>query len=400
MWSLFAQSGGEFLYCFRPHIARLHYRHHSFDLLSGRKLQTGISHFLESLHEIPLNATFHKPKVLHLAFELGHLYHGQSDLVPGHLPLAVEIEYLKAKKVLLEDLWPYPLRAPRLKFLQVPTWDEYRAAFKAVREELLQGNCYQVNLTAPFYLSWREDHRPSDFVRHLWSDPTRVGAYGHATWLSTMGKLLLSNSPECLVQRRVSEGRVELYSMPIKGTMPIERSAQEAWEKLKSSHKNRGELNMITDLIRNDLSRVAYPRARVLKKQQPLKVPGLMHQYSLVSCPVASSTSWGQVLECLFPGGSVTGAPKKRVLEIIHRLEDETRGHYCGSTWLAYGKTLASSINIRTAEIDMGQREMKYGAGGGVTLQSVDTDEFEEMLRKSESFLSPFLPKNIGPGLK
>jgi anthranilate/para-aminobenzoate synthase component I len=215
-----------------------------------------------------------------------------------------------------------------------------------------------------------------------------------------MGKLLLSNSPECLVQRRVCDGKVELYSMPIKGTMPIEHSAKKAWEKLKASHKNRSELNMITDLIRNDLSRVAYPRARVLKKQQPLKVPGLMHQYSLVSCPVAASTSLGQVLECLFPGGSVTGAPKKRVLEIIHRLETETRGHYCGSTWLAYGKTLASSINIRTAEIDMGQREMKYGAGGGVTLQSVDSDEFEEMLRKSESFLSPFLPKNIGPGLK
>jgi anthranilate/para-aminobenzoate synthase component I len=96
----------------------------------------------------------------------------------------------------------------------------------------------------------------------------------------------------------------------------------------------------------------------------------------------------------------VTGAPKKRVLEIINQVESETRGHYCGSTWLAYGKTLAGSINIRTAEIDMGLKEMKYGAGGGITLQSQDSGEFAEMLRKTESFLSPFLPQNIRPEME
>ncbi|MBY0517633.1 MAG: chorismate-binding protein [Bacteriovoracaceae bacterium] len=398
MWSLFAQGQkGEFLYCFKPHLARLHYRHHSLDLLSGRKLPGGIASFLESLHEIPLNATFAKPKVLHLLYELGHLFHGQADLVPGHLPLAIEIEYLKAKRIKLDDLWKHEVNPPRLKFLQVPTWDEYKLAFEKIHSELISGNCYQVNLTAPFYLSWKNDHRPSDFIRHLWSKPERISAYAHATWLSTMGKLLLSNSPECLVQRKVCESGVELYSMPIKGTQAIQKSPKAAWNELRQSKKDLGELNMITDLIRNDLSRVAKPQAQVISKQKALQVPGLMHQYSIVGCPVPESTSWGQVLECLFPGGSVTGAPKKRVLDIIHEVETETRGHYCGSTWLAYGKTLASSINIRTAELDMGQKEMKYGAGGGITLQSDESGEFEEMLRKSESFLSPFLPQNIRP---
>ena len=400
MWSLFAQGRkGEFLYCFRPHLARMHYRHHTLDLLTGRKVPGGIASFLESLHEIPLNATFAKPKVLHLTYELGHLFQGQADMVPGHLPLAVEIEYLKVRRLKLDDLWKHPVKQPRLKFLQVPTWDEYRRAYQQVRNELLAGNCYQVNLTAPFYLSWSDDHRPSDFIRHLWSNPTRVGAYAHATWLSTMGKLLLSNSPECLVQRCNRKEGVELYSMPIKGTLPLAKdsSVRAAWEKMRSSKKEIGELNMITDLIRNDLCRVARPEARVIAQHRPLVVPGLLHQYSLVGCPVPTSTSWGQVLECLFPGGSVTGAPKRRVLEIINAVESESRGHYCGSTWLAYGNTLASSINIRTAEIDMGQKEMKYGAGGGITLQSQESAEFEEMLRKSESFLSPFLPQNVRP---
>lgn len=400
MWSLFAQGKkGEFLYCFRPYIARMHYRHHTLDLLTGRKLKGGVRDFLASLHEVPLNATFAKPKVLHLTYELGHLFHGQEDLVPGHLPLAVEIEYLKARRLTLDDLWPKPLTAPRLKFLQVPTWDEYRRAYGLVREELLAGHCYQVNLTAPFYLTWKDDYLPSDFIRLLWSGPERIGAYAHATWFSTMGRLLLSNSPECLVQRKVSAAGLELYSMPIKGTLPLKspQHFSDAWDRMRSSKKETGELNMITDLIRNDLSRVAKPEARVIAKEKPLVVPGLLHQYSLVGCPVPEQTSWGRVLECLFPGGSVTGAPKKRVLSIINEIEAESRGFYCGSTWLAYGKTLASSINIRTAELDMGQKEMKYGAGGGVTLQSRDSDEFSEMLRKSESFLSPFLSQNIKP---
>lgn len=399
MWSLFAQPspaggpGGEFLYCFRPHLARLHYKHHSLDLLSGRKLRGGVAPFLEGLSQTPLNATFAKPKVLHLGFELGHLFTGQAELVPGHLPLAVEIEYLKARRVRLDELWGGTARTPRLRFLQVPSWENYRRAFRRVKQELEAGNCYQLNLTAPFYLTWDGNHRPSDFIRTLWADKGRVGAYAHATWLSTMGRLLLSNSPECLVQRRRGEGS-RLYSMPIKGSLPLAKGASKeaVWARMCASPKEEGELNMITDLVRSDLSRIAQPRARVRALRRPLEVPGLLHQYSLVSCPVPPSVSWGRVLECLFPGGSVTGAPKRRVMGLIHGLEPEPRGMYCGSTWLAYRDTLAASINIRTAEIDLEAREVKYGAGGGITLRSEEDAEFEEMMRKTESFLSPFIP--------
>jgi para-aminobenzoate synthetase component 1 len=398
VWSLFAQGNkGEFLYCFKPHIARMHYRHHYIDLLSGRKVASSISSFLSHLHEVPLSATFAKPKVIHLSYELGHIFHDQLDLIPGHMPLAIEIEYLKCARVQLSDLWPGPHVAPRLKFLQVPTWDEYGVSFDRIQEELLRGNAYQVNLTAPFYLVYDESYRPSDFIRHLWSDPQRIAPYAHATYLSNLGKLILSNSPECLVQRRVRKDHVELYSMPIKGSLPLQDSQDwhSVWQQMLASKKEVGELNMITDLIRNDLSRVAQPRSRVIQKRLPLRVPKILHQYALISCPVPIETTWGRVLECLFPGGSVTGAPKKSALNIIHQVETESRGHYCGSTWLAYKKTLAGSINIRTAEIDLGLKEMKYGAGGGVTLKSGKASEFEEMLRKSESFLSPFITRNI-----
>lgn len=395
MWSLFAQGKpGHFLYCHRPHAARLHYLHHSLDLLTGQKTRGGARAFMETLAGLPLDGTFMRPKVLHLSFELGYLWNGNAERVPSHLPLAVEIDYLEACSVRLSDLWPNAFTTPRLRFLQVPSLDWYKDAFQSVQQELLDGNCYQLNLTSPFYLGWEHHYLPSDFIRTLWHDPRHVGAYAHATWFSTMGKLLLSNSPECLVQRKsLPRGEWELYSMPIKGTLPLTEKDDfnEAWQRMRSSTKEEGELNMITDLVRNDLSRIARPGARVKALRRPLRVPGLLHQYSLVTCPVPGMTSWGRILECLFPGGSVTGAPKKNVLGYIQHLEKEPRGFYCGSTWLAFGKTLAASINIRTAELDMSIREMKYGAGGGITLKSQLEGEFEEMMRKSESFLSPFL---------
>lgn len=399
MWSLFAQGDRHersdvFLFCSRPHKARLYYKHHTLDLLNGRKLPGGAKDFLKTINEIPLDATFAKPKVLHLGFEMGYFFTGHDELVPGHIPLAVEIEYLEARHVRLDELWTGNGEVPRLRFLQVPSMDSYNQAFKRVREELLAGNCYQVNLTSPFYLTWDKYYRPSDFIRTLWSDPKSIGAYGHATWISTMGKLVLSNSPECLVQRhRTSENSHELYSMPIKGTLPLgqPKDLNKVWRKMRESHKEEGELTMITDLVRNDLSKISKPRAVVLAKHLPLQVPGLLHQYSIVSCPMEGEVTWGRILECLFPGGSVTGAPKSRAMNLIHQLESEPRGLYCGSTLLAYQETLAASINIRTAEIDMSAREMKYGAGGGLTLQSTAEAEFEEMMRKTESFLSPFL---------
>lgn len=398
MWSLFAQPRRQqetpsFLFCSRPHVAKLHYKYHTLDLLSGRKLPGGVKDLLNGLQEVSLAASFARPKVLHLAFELGHFFSGHEELIPGHTPLAIEIEYLRARQVSLDELWSQKLSVPQLRFLQVPSLELYRQAFERVQAELLAGNCYQLNLTAPFYLTWDRRHTPSDFIRTLWQDPQRIGAYGHATWLSTTGQLLLSNSPECLVQRRNTAEGIELYSMPIKGTLPLSDTSdfQEAWRQMCQSRKEEGELNMITDLVRNDLAKIDRPQAQVLTKRRPLRVPGILHQYSLVRSEVSPQVTWSRILECLFPGGSVTGAPKKRVMSLIHQIEAEARGFYCGSTWLAYQDTLAASINIRTAEIDLSARELKYGAGGGITLQSHVDGEFEEMMRKSESFLSPFL---------
>lgn len=145
---------------------------------------------------------------------------------------------------------------------------------------------------------------------------------------------------------------------------------------------------MITDLLRNDLNRLDRPQARVLKKRAALEVPGLLHQYSLLSVKLTKKVSLLHALQCLFPGGSVTGAPKKRVMQIIQDVEHGKRGVYCGSTLLCYGDRKVASINIRTAEIDLSERLWRYGAGGGITLGSNPVHEFQEMEAKVASFLT------------
>jgi anthranilate/para-aminobenzoate synthase component I len=196
--------------------------------------------------------------------------------------------------------------------------------------------------------------------------------------------MILSNSPECLFQYR----NQEVFTMPIKGTMKRNKGSWKTlWQKMLEDPKEEGELLMITDLLKNDLNRLDTPVAKVIKLRAPLIVPGLLHQYSLISVKLKNQISLSSTLKKLFPGGSITGAPKKRVMEIIPQVERFNRGLYCGSTLLCIGDKKAASINIRTATINLEERVWRYGAGSGVTLLSRPVDEFKEMEQKVESFL-------------
>jgi anthranilate/para-aminobenzoate synthase component I len=209
-----------------------------------------------------------------------------------------------------------------------------------------------------------------------------LSAFAHATFLGD--EMILSNSPECLFHYRKNN----IYTMPIKGTAKIGKKWKEEWKKMKGSLKEEGELNMITDLLRNDLNKLEKPRAEILKARAPLVVPGLLHQCSILSVKLEKQISVKKTLESLFPGGSITGAPKKRVMEIIQELERYTRGIYCGSTLLCIGDKKMASINIRTAFLSVGDKLWRYGAGGGITLLSRPVDEFQEMEAKVSSFLT------------
>ncbi|MEX0797982.1 MAG: chorismate-binding protein, partial [Bacteriovoracaceae bacterium] len=226
--------------------------------------------------------------------------------------------------------------------------------------------------------------------KNVWCMPLSLGAYALCSFISELNQLFLSNSPECLFQVRNQEGgSSSIYSMPIKGTIKIneESERKKAWSILKNSLKDQAELYMITDLVRNDLTRVQMSPAQTRSKKLPLHVPGIVHQYSIVESAINGPLNLRDALKGLFPGGSVTGAPKKRVLKILRDLEEHERGFYCGSTVILHRNLKAASINIRSCEIDFSSREMKYCAGGAITLNSEVQSEFDETYAKMESFL-------------
>jgi para-aminobenzoate synthetase component 1 len=385
----YLSSKRKFLFCEDPISAYIYYRDFRINLLDGKKETFPIADFLEQLRQLKLSYYSLKPFVIHLFYELGYKMMSQEELIPSNKPLALAIEYAHSSyhsEIPVESME----EKIELEAKEYPRFKSYQKKFDKVRQHLIDGDCYQVNLTSQFFFKFQKDIRPQDFICNLWADKESIGAYAHCTYIHSLDRLFLSNSPECLFQINHKKDELELYTMPIKGTVKVARQKdlKNAWEELKNSPKEQGELYMITDLLRNDLARIEKNSSTVVKKKLPLVVPGIVHQYSIIKTLLSYKANLLQVLEGVFPGGSITGAPKKRVMKIISQSEDNYRGFYCGSTVLFHLSLKAASINIRSAEVDFTSQEMQYGSGGGVTLLSEKKAEFDETYIKMQSFLS------------
>ncbi|HXH32322.1 MAG TPA: chorismate-binding protein [Bacteriovoracaceae bacterium] len=360
--------------------AYVYYRSTRMNLLTGYPEVWPLEKFTQELEVLTLQTRLRRPRVFHFHYEFGLVLMGLGHTVDETVPLAIELEFDKSQKRAPKKT---AIRQLRLQCLERPSWSEYKGAFARIQEHLLNGNCYQVNLTYPFDFETPEQIDPRDLSDFFFSRK-QLGAFAHCTFLGE--EMILSNSPECLFQTR----KDEVFTMPVKGTVKRGKDFSKAWRALLANVKEEGELSMITDLLKNDLNRLDVPAARVIKLRAPLLVPGLLHQYSLISVKLQNDVTLMKSLQCLFPGGSVTGAPKKRVMEIIQEVERYSRGIYSGSTLLCYQDKKVANINIRTASINPFERMWRYGAGSGITLLSKAPNEFQEMEAKVASFLTLF----------
>lgn len=352
------------------------------DLLTGKKEEYSIHQFLNSCEDIIIAQSFTRPRVIHLFYELHEVLYLTE--INEDVLLAIDILYNSCRQ--LKSLEG---KHCQLEPLSSPLYEDYEKKFKLGQEELLKGNCYQFNLTEEFKFKVNTLH-PFDLLSTLWKNSSMRGQYAHASYLPTLDKFYVSNSPESLFEVHKKEKELIVQTRPIKGTVAITDSVNKAWNQLKNSLKDQAELFMITDLMRNDLSKIQDPKSRVMKKKSRLTVPGLVHQYSLVETTLNKKANLYSLIRALFPGGSITGAPKKRVLEILKDLEKRSRGFYCGSTILLYKDAVAGSINIRSATIDLDSRVLSYSGGGGITLLSKVEEEYKEMLGKVQSFTRLF----------
>jgi para-aminobenzoate synthetase component 1 len=252
----------------------------------------------------------------------------------------------------------------------------HRAAVERILEYLAAGDAYQVNLTQPF---------TAPFAAPAWTlharlartHPAPYGAY-----LDCGDFQIVANSPELLLRRRGER----LETRPIKGTRPRGRDpvsdAAEA-QALLASAKDRAEHVMIVDLERNDLGRVCAPGSVVVDGLLALESqPTVHHLVSTVRGRLASGVDTATVLRAVFPGGSITGAPKVRAMEIIAELEDGARGVYTGALGLFDPRgDCELALPIRTAVVRGGL--VTYHAGGGIVADSTPESELAECWLKT-----------------
>jgi para-aminobenzoate synthetase component 1 len=293
------------------------------------------------------------------------------------LPVARRLDILRKRLYAAETARPAPLPEPTTT---VPVANMSREAYrmKAARamDYIRAGDIYQVNLTRRF--SARTDASPLELYRRL----RRFDPAPHAAFLQWDEGAIVSASPELFLD--VCDRRV--VTRPIKGTRPrvgdeiIDASRR---RELDESEKERAELTMIVDLLRNDLGRVCeYGSIRVTDPGAIEEHPTVFHRVATITGRLSPDRGWADLLEAALPGGSVTGAPKIRAMQIIRELEPTPRGVYCGSIgWIGLDGNLSLNIAIRT----MVQREstVHVHAGGAIVAESDPQQEYEEIQAKA-----------------
>lgn len=265
-----------------------------------------------------------------------------------------------------------------------PRWskEQYFEAFYKIQEYIKAGDCYQINLTQEFKTSFTGSllNKAED----LWN----LTNAPYAGYLKLDQFELLSCSPELFIEFNQNK---QIKTRPIKGTMPRYENIEKDFiskQTLKNSQKDQAENVMIVDLLRNDLS--IYANTGSVKTTQLFEIESFNQVHHMVSEIVATlkdDINPMQMLLSALPGGSITGAPKIRAMQIIEELEEEARGAYCGTLgYFNFDGTGRWNILIRSFQ--QYQNQLSLWAGGGITIASNAEAEYQESLDKISAMLN------------
>ena len=259
--------------------------------------------------------------------------------------------------------------------------ERYAQAFAKIKQYLKEGDCYQVNLTQRFVSPCRGN--PWFAYQVL----RNINAAPFSAYLNLPAVQVLCSSPERFL--KVTDNVVE--TKPIKGTRPRKALTCEDQQQIKSlsgSDKDRAENVMIVDLLRNDISKCC--------KEGSVKVPTLFavetyatvhHLVSTITGELAENQQALDLLRSCFPGGSITGAPKIRAMEVIEELEPHRRGIYCGAIgYIGFDGNMDTNIAIRTLVHNQGN--IRFWVGGGIVNDSDEAAEYQECFDKAAALLA------------
>ena len=314
---------------------------------------------------------------------------GRTWLCSSGLPAAGEARVARAHERLerfanlLESAAPAtPPEPPRLARTATSTFTAagYRRAVDDVREAIRRGDIFQANLSQRWTLPLEGAHR------HALALDAALRGHTPSPFAATLlfsDHAVLSASPELFLRRRGAE----VTTRPIKGTRPrgadAVRDAELAAE-LRASAKDHAENVMIVDVLRNDLGRVCETGSVAVPELCALeRFPQVWHLTSTVTGRLREGLDALDLLHACFPGGSITGAPKIRAMEILEALEPVRRHLYTGAIgWLGWDGDADWNIAIRTAVAT--EHALHWSAGGGVTADSDPAAEYQETLAKAE----------------
>ncbi|MFW5774941.1 MAG: aminodeoxychorismate synthase component I [Chitinivibrionales bacterium] len=259
--------------------------------------------------------------------------------------------------------------------------DEYMRSIDIIRDYILRGHVYQVNMSQRFETSFTAnsfDLFTSLFERNPASFFAYVNAGDHH---------IVSTSPERFIEAR---GR-RVETRPIKGTRPRGKTPQEDAanrDQLANSRKDDAELSMIVDLLRNDIGKVCSAGSVKVREHKRVEAyENVFHLVSIIEGVLDDDKDMVDLVRATFPGGSITGCPKIRSMEIIDELEPVRRHIYTGSIgYIGFHDTMDLSIAIRTAAIK--DDRLVFSVGGGIVYDSDPADEFDETLHKGKTLMN------------
>ncbi|MDE2445332.1 MAG: aminodeoxychorismate synthase component I [Alphaproteobacteria bacterium] len=263
----------------------------------------------------------------------------------------------------------------------------YEAAIAKTVEYILAGDIFQANITQCFSAAIPDGFDAFALFRKLRDkNPATFAAF-----LDYGDVQIASSSPERLIK---SDG-TEVEARPIKGTRKRDLNPArdaELMQELQASRKDCAENVMIVDLLRNDISRIARPGTVHVPVLCGLEsYANVHHLVSVVTGALRDGISQTDLLRAIFPGGSITGAPKIRAMEIIAELEAQARGVYCGAIgYFGFNGACDFNIAIRTALFSGGKAYVQ--GGGGITARSQPAAEYEESLTKIKRIMEAFSP--------
>ncbi|MEE2960324.1 MAG: anthranilate synthase component I family protein [Myxococcota bacterium] len=273
---------------------------------------------------------------------------------------------------------PTPQAGPRLLLNPAEPDQVHAARIEKIQTHIACGDIYQANLTRRFNVG----HALSSI--DTFKSLSNINPVSHGAWIRIGDFEIISNTMETLFTYNAPERKLRSY--PIKGTRRrIDRVSEDKWL-LKNDEKERAEHIMIVDLVRNDLGRVCLPgTVKVPHLMEIHGYNGVWHGISTVEGTLETTIPVGRAFSSLFPGGSITGAPKRRAMEIIQALESEPRGVYTGTLGVVYPDgSISTSILIRSLVHD--QQGWHLGVGGGIVADSRASRELEEITEKYKVF--------------